>query len=84
MRSVATRHFLDTRAVIFDLAEKELAILWSPMTMRMQLNIDAVPSKLPDFFRGQVVHNSLLEQSVVINAKLRRQFRCKCVFLVGR
>jgi hypothetical protein len=83
MRGSLSRHFLNALSVIVDLAQKELAIHWRPMTMRMQLDINAAGYKLADFIRRQVVHDSLLEQRVIVDLQVRRQRGSKDIFLVG-
>ena len=66
-------HFLNVLPVIFNLAQKERAIQRRPMTMSMQLDINAAGCKLADFVGRQVMHESLFEQSFIINIKLRGQ-----------
>src|SRR5260221_9113270 len=73
MTGALSRHLLNALPVIFNLFEKELPILRSPMTVRMQLNVDPTSGQLHDFIRRQIVHRALLEQRRIVDVQMRGQ-----------
>src|SRR5690349_15256912 len=77
-------HLFYPRAIVIDLADEEVAILWHAMTMRVQLNIDSTRGHLGDFRRSNVLDDALSKHRVVIHAQHRSELSQQVVLLLRR
>ena len=76
-------HFLDAPAVVFNLADKQRAIAGRPMTMCVQLNVSTISRQLGNLAGREVVHDSLIEQKVIVDPGESGQVRQQRVLLFG-